>query len=44
MFKIERSAPPELSVEETKVLVVEVPKSVEGTESIISVKPQGLFE
>ncbi|VDK62938.1 unnamed protein product [Onchocerca ochengi] len=42
--EIERSAPPELSVEETKVLVVEVPKSVEGTESIISVKPQELDE
>ncbi|MCP9262289.1 hypothetical protein DINM_005569 [Dirofilaria immitis] len=42
--EVERSAPPELSMKETKVLVVEIPKSVEGNDSIVSAEMQELDE
>uniref|UniRef100_A0A1I7VF79 EIF4G n=1 Tax=Loa loa TaxID=7209 RepID=A0A1I7VF79_LOALO len=41
---VERSAPPELSAQETKVMVAEAPKSMEGNDSIVSAEPQELDE
>lgn len=40
-FKAERSAPPDLSTEEAKV--VEAPKLVERNDSAVSSEPRGLF-
>uniref|UniRef100_A0A0R3S0Q5 MIF4G domain-containing protein n=1 Tax=Elaeophora elaphi TaxID=1147741 RepID=A0A0R3S0Q5_9BILA len=42
--EVERSAPPELSVKEAEIAVVEASKSVEGNDSIVSTEPLVLDE